>query len=226
MQLGLGKRFAISDIHGCGNTFIELLDTIQLQKDDNLFILGDMINRGKHSKKVIKTIRNLSKEGYNVFPIRGNHEQYLIGELLKNDTNEFFKFCKRIDLDWIFHEGTLELKKKYVSFFTSLPFYYDLHDILISHAGFDLSNKNIFENTYAMLHQREFSHVYNIPNNKKIIHGHTPISLEKIKRSLQKENSIINIDNGCVYKSTNPDKGNLVCLDMDSLELFATKNID
>ena len=37
-----GRRFAISDIHGCGKTFIYLVeDILNLKKDDQLFILGD-----------------------------------------------------------------------------------------------------------------------------------------------------------------------------------------
>ena len=45
-----GRRFAISDIHGCGKTFIYLVeDILNLKKDDQLFILGDLIDRGKNS---------------------------------------------------------------------------------------------------------------------------------------------------------------------------------
>lgn len=225
-QLKNGRRLAISDIHGCAYTFESLLQQINFEKNDNLFVLGDMINRGKHSKKVIKTIRSLIKDGYNIFPLRGNHEQYIIAELLKNEPKEFYVFCKRLDLKWLFHKDSKELKKKYVDFFTSLPYYYDLGDRLLSHAGFDLSSNNIFENTYAMIHQRLFTHIEKIPENMRIIHGHTPISLEKITRSIECNQPIINIDNGCVYKSKDINKGNLVCLDIDTFQLYSQKNID
>ncbi|HON51812.1 MAG TPA: metallophosphoesterase [Bacteroidales bacterium] len=220
------RRLAISDIHGCYNTFDSLLQTIGLSKDDSLYILGDMINRGKHSKKVIKKILSLQNQGYSIFPLRGNHEQFVIAEIQQKQGLELALLCNRMKLDWLLHKNTFELKSKYISFLSHLPYYYDLGDRLLSHAGFDLCNSNIFENTYAMLHQREFTCIENLPETIKIIHGHTPISLEKIKRSIEYNQATINIDNGCVYKSFDPNKSNLVCLDIDSFELFFQKNID
>lgn len=222
----IGRRLAISDIHGCYNTFESLLHLIGLTKSDTLYILGDMINRGKHSKKVIKKIMHLQEEGYRIFPIRGNHEQFVLAEITNKKGLELVLTCERMKLQWLIHKETGELKQKYITFFSQLPFYYDLSDRLLVHAGFDLCNENIFENTYAMLHQREFQCTEKIPDTIKIIHGHTPISLEKIKRSIQYNHTIINIDNGCVYKSFDPNKANLICLDMDSFALTIQKNID
>lgn len=221
-----GRRLAISDIHGCAKTFKELINQIQLQKDDNLFILGDMINRGKHSKKVIKTILSLNKSGYNILALRGNHEQFIIAELSKSNINEFYSFCSQTGSKWLFHKGSMMLKEKYISFFKTLPYYYNLGDRLLSHAGFDLSKEDIFENSFAMLCQRTFTNTNSIPTNIKIIHGHTPISLDKIQRSIQNNNSIINIDNGCSYNSQHNKKGNLVCLNLDTFELHIQKNIE
>lgn len=44
-----GRRFAIADIHGCFYTFQALIKRIQFSAGDQLFILGDMINRGKNA---------------------------------------------------------------------------------------------------------------------------------------------------------------------------------
>jgi len=52
-------RYAISDIHGCYHTFKELLNTIGLNKNDDLILLGDYINRGKYSKEVVDFIMQL-----------------------------------------------------------------------------------------------------------------------------------------------------------------------
>lgn len=220
------RRLAISDIHGCYNTFDSLLETIGLTKNDCLYILGDMINRGKHSKKVIKKIFLLQEQGYTIMPIRGNHEQFVISEIGQKQGIELAITCERLKLPWLLHKDSFELKDKYMQFLAKLPYFFDLGDRLLSHAGFDLSRSNIFENTYAMLHQREFTNLEKIPETIKIIHGHTPISLEKIKRSIEYNQSVINIDNGCVYKSYDPNKANLVCLDIDTFDLFFQKNID
>lgn len=47
-----GRRIAIGDIHGCLNTFQKLLEKIDLTHDDQLFLLGDLIDKGQRSRGV------------------------------------------------------------------------------------------------------------------------------------------------------------------------------
>lgn len=37
----------MSDLHGCYNKFIKMLDQIEFKNDDELYILGDILDRGK-----------------------------------------------------------------------------------------------------------------------------------------------------------------------------------
>ena len=61
------RKIAISDIHGCNKTFQKLLfETLNLQKNDQLYLLGDYIDRGPDSKGVLDTIQNLITNGYYV----------------------------------------------------------------------------------------------------------------------------------------------------------------
>ncbi len=39
-------QYAVSDIHGCYDKYIELLRRINLKDSDTLYVLGDMIDRG------------------------------------------------------------------------------------------------------------------------------------------------------------------------------------
>jgi len=55
-NLSLMKKFAISDIHGCAKTFKALLKKINFSKEDELYLLGDYIDRGPDSKGVIDYI--------------------------------------------------------------------------------------------------------------------------------------------------------------------------
>jgi serine/threonine protein phosphatase 1 len=71
------RILAISDIHGNNKTFLDLLDKIALTKDDELYLLGDYIDRGPDSKGVIDTIWKLMDDNYRVFCIKGNHEEML-----------------------------------------------------------------------------------------------------------------------------------------------------
>jgi serine/threonine protein phosphatase 1 len=73
------RLFAIGDIHGCFDSLRELVENkIQLQKEDKLILLGDYIDRGNKSKEVVDFIIELSKNGYDVIPLMGNHEAMLL----------------------------------------------------------------------------------------------------------------------------------------------------
>jgi serine/threonine protein phosphatase 1 len=56
------RRFAIGDIHGCSRTFRKLIKKLNLSPDDEVYILGDMINRGKDSSGVLDYIIKLKKK--------------------------------------------------------------------------------------------------------------------------------------------------------------------
>ena len=85
--------YVISDIHGQYDIFIELLDKIQFQNTDTLYILGDILDRGPHP---IKTLMKLM-EG---FKLRiGELEAFLKGtnhELTEYDEAMVRKYIREI----------------------------------------------------------------------------------------------------------------------------------
>lgn len=73
--------YAISDIHGCYEAMIDTLRLVDLEssKINKLIFLGDYINRGKHSCKVLYHIKNLEEKYPNqVVVLIGNHEQMFL----------------------------------------------------------------------------------------------------------------------------------------------------
>lgn len=63
--------YAISDIHGQFDLFLKMLDKIHFDKDtDEMYVLGDCIDRGDKSLETIDYMRNHS----NMHMILGNHE--------------------------------------------------------------------------------------------------------------------------------------------------------
>lgn len=64
------KTYCISDIHGRYDLFMELLAKIQFKKEDILYILGDILDRGKNPIKVMTKLMEMP----NVICIAGNHE--------------------------------------------------------------------------------------------------------------------------------------------------------
>jgi len=68
-----GRIIAIGDIHGCHQEFAELLERLELTKDDRLILLGDLVNRGPDSCKVIDLARQ-----HRAISLLGNHELRLL----------------------------------------------------------------------------------------------------------------------------------------------------
>ena len=61
----------MSDIHGCYDDFLTMLEQINFNDDDQLILAGDYIDRGSQSFEMLKWIENAPD---NVLLIKGNHE--------------------------------------------------------------------------------------------------------------------------------------------------------
>ena len=66
------RTIAIGDIHGCADELEQLLQLIQPTADDTLVFLGDYIDRGPDSQRVINTVIGL-RETCEVVTLVGNH---------------------------------------------------------------------------------------------------------------------------------------------------------
>lgn len=62
--------YCMSDIHGDFNRYQEMLKLIEFSAEDILYILGDVIDRGKHGVSILLDMI----ERPNVFMLCGNHE--------------------------------------------------------------------------------------------------------------------------------------------------------
>jgi predicted phosphodiesterase len=85
-----GRLIAIGDIHGCHNEFSDLLGLLELRDGDQVILLGDLVNRGPSSPKVIDLAR---KAG--CLALIGNHELRLLKYRKTGDK----KYLKEHDLD-------------------------------------------------------------------------------------------------------------------------------
>ncbi len=71
--------YVMSDIHGCYDKYLKMLEKIEFSLDDTLYVLGDVLDRGPAG---IKTLLDLSARE-NVVLLRGNHD-HQAGILLAN----------------------------------------------------------------------------------------------------------------------------------------------
>lgn len=76
----MSRTFAIGDIHGCDAAFESLLAMITPAPDDTLIILGDVIDRGPNSARVLDMLLHLEANSNVVF-VLGNHEEMMFDAL-------------------------------------------------------------------------------------------------------------------------------------------------
>ena len=72
-------RYIISDIHGCYDEYMELLEKIHLSEEDELYILGDAMDRGPEPIKVLQDIM-LRPNGIYII---GNHDFIMLSIMKK-----------------------------------------------------------------------------------------------------------------------------------------------
>ncbi len=215
----INNIFIFGDIHGCCLTFRTLFEKCEIEKQDSVYLLGDYIDRGPESKQTLDYIFNLIREGYNIYPIKGNHEQMFLDSLISKENEYSWRFINggEITLFSFKVKSPAEIPSIYLNWISSLPFYYELENYVVVHAGLNFHKDNPFEDTDAMLWTRD-RYYDKSKLNKKIIVGHTPKPLDIIEVSLQ--DNIIYLDGGCVYHN-NTQLGNLCALELPKMKLHS-----
>ena len=74
------RKFIISDIHGFGNVYYSMmsyLDNLSQEEDIELYINGDLIDRGYESAEILLDIKRRIDDGEKIIYLSGNHEQMM-----------------------------------------------------------------------------------------------------------------------------------------------------
>jgi serine/threonine protein phosphatase 1 len=219
------RRFVIGDVHGCARTLRRLVqEGIGLTKGDELYLLGDLIDRGPDSRGVLDFIMELQAEKFNVAAVRGNHEDMFL-----------HAGARREDMYlWLFNGGTATLASfeadgpgdiphRYRSFLDSLPHYLLLDDFVIVHACLNFDRSDPFGDTDAMLWQRDCDVDLERTGGRRLVCGHTPVTREQLEASLTDDR--IMLDNGCVFTG-HPGIGSLAALELNNMHVLYQDNID
>lgn len=220
------RVFVISDIHGCFNTFYELvIKEIDLHKDDRLVLLGDYIDRGEESREVIDFIIDLIETGFDIIPLRGNHEQMLLDAYNETTMQSLWFMNSGMTTLASFEIGDIsELDGKYIDFFTSLEYYLVSGNMIFVHAGFNDKIADPFTDVNTMIWECSREYTHNIFKGKTIIHGHRPRTIDDVIRLLSKKSNVIPVDTGCVYERE-LGYGNLSALEIGTMTLYSVPNI-
>ena len=214
-------RYAIGDIHGGAITFKALLDKINLHHADRVYLLCDYVDRGADSKGVLDIILELMAGGYDVRPVRGNHDDMFLkavkGDNLKTslDYLECWGFHTLESFDVSF---ACDVPEQYSNLIESMPLIRVEDDYVLVHAGLDMSEVDPVSQSsrYKMMWvETEIVDIDKL-GGRVLVVGHRIKSLDVIHASLN--TNYIHLDNGA-FSNVQPDYGNLLALNLDTKEL-------
>ena len=227
--------YVMSDLHGCYDKFIQMLKIIDFKDNDELYILGDVFDRGNKPIDILDYI--ISHK--NIYLIKGNYEDMFCDYYINDDYN------------WIMYNGgdtTLKQIQEYqmkVSFnyienlykyIKKLPLYKVIEvnnrKFILVHAGLEFYSININKNTtveHFLEQQNENTLLWDRDNiiSQEVfkdyitISGHTPTINIRHILGMSNSNRIlfgkgnIYIDCGCCF-----EVGTLGCLRLDDMKEF------
>ena len=215
-------------------------EQIKPSRSDQLFFLGDYIDRGPDAKGVIDYIIKLKADDYDIRTLRGNHEDYLL-RTFDNETEQKnflgITYQNKLKKEWFKYGGKETLKsfgisdvhdipEKYIGWMRELEYFIEVDSGILVHAGLNFMIDNPLEDFHAMMWIKEFNVIPEKIGNRKVIHGHVPVSLdfiELLRTSLKFD--FIDLDNG-VYMPEKDGFGNLVALELTSMEMKVQPNLD
>ena len=231
------KRWVIPDIHGCVNTLKQLIENgIQPTKEDTIYFLGDYIDRGADGKGVIDYIMSFQEQGFDIQYLIGNHEYYCMSSYEKDQHRWLTK--SNIQKEWEQYGAKMTLKsfgvkrprdidKKYIDWMRKGKYYIELDDYILVHAGLNFNIDNPFDDTMSMMWARDFKVDTLKTGGRKIIHGHVPVEYSLIQLFIDSGSyDFIALDNGVYYRDQKVGFGNLMALELNSMELIAQPNVD
>jgi serine/threonine protein phosphatase 1 len=221
-------RYAVGDIHGGSKTFRTLLDTLALKHSDRLYLMGDYVDRGNDSKGVLEIILQLIVAGYDVRPLRGNHDDMMLRAFTgEHDVYslQWMKGWGQLTLASFGVESLEQVPARYLTLLDSLPNILMEEDFIFVHAALDMSLDDPITQTPAsgMLWGEVLSSTPKKLGDRKLVTGHTirPIPLIEISTMTNR----IYLDNGA-FTNQRPDLGNLVALNLDAMELVIQPWLD
>ena len=212
----MDKIFVIGDIHGCFDKLRTLMRKIPIDlKQDKLIFIGDYIDRGPQSFKVLEYLINLKKRFSDIIFLKGNHEAMLENYLSGVDRFTYLRNGgqKTLDdyLNQTVHTGSSPVPQDHMAFFKSLVIYHQTEDYIFVHAGLRKKIPLEEQKSEDLLWIRNAFISADYDFGKRVIFGHTPFQKPLVEKNK------IGIDTGAVFGNK------LSCVRLPDLKFFSAE---
>ena len=131
------RTFIIGDVHGCAVELDLLLEKLSPQEGDSIIFVGDLVDKGPESPRVVRTVRELSEsDRFDVVLVEGNHEEkhkrFRKNLVLQPEVAE-----RMVERSPDLAKITDELSSEDVDFLETAVFFHRVpeHNVLVIHGG-------------------------------------------------------------------------------------------
>ncbi len=233
--------YVMSDIHGCHALFRKMCEKIHFSDADDLYILGDFIDRGDTPIPLLLDCM----ERINVYPLLGNHEAIMLqcvtglpDEANIGNVTEFYTDAGyAVYSAWMQNGGSVTLNQflglppqkrlELLAYMQEFRVYEELtmpdgRQFVMTHSGIEDFDPERPLREYpldALINARPQQTDRFYPD-KKLIFGHTPtLTYPQMQGRAEVlfTDTYINIDCGAVFHEAG---GKLACLRLDDMEVF------
>ncbi|MBU0480193.1 MAG: serine/threonine protein phosphatase [Proteobacteria bacterium] len=198
-----GKIFAIGDLHGCFAKLQKLLSRIPYEPGrDRLVFLGDYIDRGPDTAKVLDLLCELKEQSPDLIALLGNHE-YLLLEYHRSGDPALLPYLRKMGIDstlksYGVHTGfslrSLSfMPAAHLDFLENLRLYWESEEYIFAHAGLEPGVPLTEQDATSFCEARDSFLSSTVDFGKKVIFGHTEFELPLVTPNK------IGIDTGAVY---------------------------
>ena len=220
-------RYATTDLHGCLGTFRHALEEkLRLRPTDELYVLGDYVNKGPDSRGVLDYLMHLQASDYRVVCLRGNHDQELLDAAQGRTAATWASDSDReLTLRSFGVSEPAHIPETYLRWLNALPHQLDIPGFTLVHAGFNfrLPPPQMRQDWNTMLNIKQFVADASRLQGRLLLHGHVPTPTADVQRRVAVRPEAIGLDTGCVYRH-NPELAHLAILDLDSFDLSLHPN--
>ena len=253
LTLPADRRILVtSDIHGQLGHLKGALETANFSKDDILFIIGDMIEKGPNSLGVLRYVMELC-ETHTVYPLIGNVDAHRLEMIGRWHIAEIYPYLKHMQRHWggcLLSEMCEELGirirspldllaartkiqagfQKELDFLKFLPTIIETPHFIFVHGGLPTQELSTLEGTDAHPCLKNDAFLEKgLRFSKYVVVGHWPVTLynDKIDCAnpiINREQHIISIDGGCSLKRTG--QLNLLIIPAEDSEEFTFASFD
>ncbi len=168
----MSRRIFIGDVHGHYDGLMQLMAMVSLASSDTLHFVGDLIDRGPRSAKVVEFVR----QG-NHLCVLGNHEHLLLNAFPDENPNigAFQGWLRSGGQPTLTSYPDTEALLEHVEWLKTLPLSLDLGDVFLVHAGLNPHKRLEHQDPMDVCWIRDVFHAYPNPifKEKTIITGHT-----------------------------------------------------